>query len=74
MATAHEFFIVESEYGVVTAQKVRMEDDLHTIVVVVKELNPPDLAENRIVMVIRHVVRYDGREGVALECVDTALE
>ena len=51
-----------------------MEDDFDSVVVVVEELNSSNLVEDGIVGVVRHVVRRDRWERVALEGKYTAFE
>lgn len=51
-----------------------MEDDLHTVMVRVEELHSADLTQDRIRLVVRHVVRYYRRQRVALKSEDAPFE
>ena len=51
-----------------------MEHNLHAIVVVIEELHPADLAENRVAVIVSHIVRGDWREGVPFQSQDTTLQ
>lgn len=51
-----------------------MEDDLHAVVVVIEELNSADLVENRIVVIVGHVVGCHWGECVPLQRQDTTLQ
>lgn len=74
MASTDELLVVEAQNRIVRVQKVRMEDDLDAVVRAVEELDAADLIEDGVVGVVSHIVRRDGREGVALEGEDAALE
>ena len=74
VAAADELLVVHAQDRVVAVEEVGVEDDLDAVVRVVEELHAPDLGQNRVVVVVRHVVRRDGRERVPLEREDTALE
>lgn len=73
MASSHELFIIQSKNRVIRVQEVRMEDNLDTIVVSVEELHSPHLVQNRISAVVRHIVRRDWRERIALQCIDATF-
>ena len=51
-----------------------MEDNLDAIVVIVKELDSADLVENRISVVVNHIVCGDWRKGVSFESQDTTFQ
>lgn len=51
-----------------------MEHNLYTIVVVIEELDRTDLVENRIGMIVSHVVRGDWRESVPFQSQDATLQ
>ena len=74
MTTSDKLLVVQTEDRVVRVQKLGMEDDLDAILWAVEQLHSPDLAEDRVAGVIRHVVRDDWREGVSLEGEHTALQ
>ena len=74
VAAAHELLVVHAQDWVVAVEEVGVEDDLDAVMRVVEELHAPDLGQNRVVVVVRHVVRRDGRERVPLEREDAALE
>ena len=48
VATVYELLVVHTQDHVVAVQEVRVEDDL-------------DLGQNQVVVIVRHVVRRDGR-------------
>jgi hypothetical protein len=56
VASTNELLIVEPEDRVVTVQKVRVEDNLDAIVVMVEQFDTPNLVQNRVVGIVRHVV------------------
>jgi hypothetical protein len=51
-----------------------MEDNLDAIARSVEQLYAADLVENGVGRIVGHVVRYDGRERVALESKYAALQ
>lgn len=51
-----------------------MEHNLYAIVVVIEELHPADLVENRVGVIVSHIVRGDWRESVPFESQDTTLQ
>ena len=61
VAAAHELLVVHPQDRVVAVEEVGVEDDLDAVMRVVEELHAPDLGQNRVVVVVRHVVRRDGR-------------
>lgn len=74
MASTHELFVVQAEDGVVAVEEVGVEDDFDAVVFRVEELDAPDLVEDRVVGIIRHVVGRDGWERVSLESEDSSFE
>lgn len=74
MATTDELLVVQAEDGVVRVQEVRVEDDFDTVGSVVEELHAPDLVQNRVVVVVCHIVCRDRWQSVTLEGKDTTLE
>lgn len=66
MATSDEFFVVKPKDGVVGIEEIGVEDDLDAVLVVVEEFHTTDLAENRVIGIVGHVVRCHGWKGVAL--------
>jgi len=51
-----------------------MEHNLYAIVVVIEELDLADLSENRIIIIVSHVVRGDWRKSVPFQGQDTTLQ
>jgi len=51
-----------------------MEHNLYAIVVVIEELDLTNLIENRIGMIVSHIVRGDWRKSVPLQSQDAALQ
>jgi len=51
-----------------------MEHNLHAIVMVIEELHPADLVENRVVGIVSHIVRGDRRKSIPFQSQDTALQ
>lgn len=74
MAPSHEFFIVQSQYGIIAVQKVRMEDDLHAIVRVVEQLDATNLIQNRVVGVVLHVVGHNRRQRIPFQGENPAFQ
>ena len=74
MASTDEFFVVHAENGVVRVQEIGMEDNLDAVGLRVEELNAANLVQNRVVVVVRHVVGGDWRQSVALQSEDTTLQ
>ena len=56
-----EFLIVHTKNRVVRIEKIWMKDDLDAIMRCIEEPHTPDLIKDRVVRVIRHVVRRHGR-------------
>jgi hypothetical protein len=52
-----EFLIVHAKNRVVRIEKIWMKNDLDAVICRIEEPHTPDLIENRVVRVIRHVVR-----------------
>ena len=59
VATTYELLVVHTQDWVVAVQEVRVEDDLDAVARVVEELHALDLGQNRVVVIIRHIVRHD---------------
>ncbi len=74
MASSDKFFIVHAKDRVVRIEKVRMKDDLDAVIRRIEELHTPDLIENRVARVIRHVVCRHSGKGVAFECENAPLQ
>jgi hypothetical protein len=55
-----EFLIVHAKNRIVRIKKIWMKNDLDTVICRIKEPHTPDLIKNRVVRVIRHVVRRHG--------------
>lgn len=51
-----------------------MEHNLYAVVVVIEELHPADLIEDRVVVIINHIMRGDWRKSVPFQCQDTTLQ
>ena len=74
MAAANKFFVIETKNGVVGVQEVGMEHNLYAIVVVIEKLDLTDLIENRISMIVSHIVCGDWRKSVPFQSQDTTLQ
>ena len=74
MAAADELLVVHAENRVVAVQEVRVEHDLDTVMRVVEQLDASDLVEDRVIVVVGHVVCRHGRERVPLEREDPPLQ
>lgn len=74
MTTPHKLFIIQPQDRIVRVQKFGVEDNLDAIGGTVKQLHTADLVQDRVASIICHVVRYDRREGVALQRENTTLE
>lgn len=74
MTPSHEFLIIETQDWIARIQEIRMEDNLDAVRGRVEHLHAADLPENRVTCVVRHVVRYNGREGVALQSENATFE
>lgn len=74
MASADKLFVVHPKDGVVRVQEVGMEDDLNAVCLGIEHLYPANLTEDRVVVVVSHVVSSDRRQRVALQSEDTTLE
>jgi hypothetical protein len=71
MTTPHKFLIVQTKDWVVRIQEVRMENDFHTIVMLIVKLHPPYLAQDRVIRVIHHVMRHHRWKGVPFQGINT---
>lgn len=74
MRTAHELVVVERQDRVSGVQELGVKHDLNAVRGVVEQLHAADLVENRIFRIIRHVVRDDRRETMALHSEQPATE
>lgn len=74
MTSTDEFLVIETENGVVGAQKVGMENDLDPVMRVIEELHAANLVQDRVVRVVHHIVRRDRWETVPFERKDAAFE
>ena len=74
MASSHELLVVHAQDRVVAVQEVGVKHDLHAVLRVVEELHATDLVQDRVVRVVRHVVRRHWRQGVPLEREDAPLQ
>lgn len=66
MATSHEIIVVQGKDRVGGVQELRVENNLDTVRRVVEELNPSDLVQNGVFVVINHVVGNDRGESMSL--------
>jgi hypothetical protein len=61
VAPSDKFLIVHAKNGVICVQEIRVKDNFDAVICCVEELHTPDLIENGVVRVVRHVVcRYSG--------------
>jgi len=74
MAATNKLFVIKTKDGVVRVQEIGMEHNLYAIVVVVEELHPADLIENRIGVIVSHIVRRDWRKSVPFQSQDATLQ
>lgn len=74
MASPDELLVVEAEDRVVGVEELGVEDDLDPVRRTIEELHAADLVQDRVVRVVGHVVRRDGRERVAAEREHAPLE
>ena len=74
MTSSNKLFVIHTQDRVVGVQEFGVEDDLDTVVLLVEQLGPSDLVQDRIVGVVLHVVGGDGRQRVSLERKDSTLE
>jgi hypothetical protein len=74
VAATDKLFVIETKDRVVRVEEIGMEYNLDAIVVVVEELHPADLAENRIVVVVDHIVCGDWWKCVSFESQYTTLQ
>jgi len=61
VTTSDKLLVIQSKDRVVRVEELWVEDDLDPIGSSVEEFDPSDLAEDRIVGVVGHVVSRDGR-------------
>ena len=74
MTTSNKLFVIHTQDRVVGVQEFGVEDDLDTVTLLVEQLSPSDLVQDRIVGIILHIVGGDGRQRVSLERKDSSLE
>lgn len=74
MATPDKLLVVQAKDRVVGIEELGMKDDLDAVRAAVEQLHAPDLVQDRVVRVVRHVVRRHGRQRVAAQREDAALE
>jgi hypothetical protein len=74
VAATNKFFVIEAKDGIVRVEEIRMEYDLNAIIMIVEELYFADLVENRVVVIVNHIMRGDWRKGVSFESQDTTLQ
>lgn len=74
MTTPNKLFIIQTQDGVVTVQEFGVEDNLDPVFGPVEQLYPPELVQNRVICVIRHIVRDDRRQRVSLQGEHPSLE
>ena len=74
MTATDELLVVHTKDWVVAVQEVGMEHHLDAVRRVVEQLNATDLVQDRVIVVVGHVVCRHGRECVALEGEDSTLQ
>ena len=74
MAATNKFFVIETKDGVVRVKEIWMEHNLHAIIVIVEELHSADLVENRVGVIVNHIMCGNWRKGVSFESQDTTLQ
>ena len=74
MATSYEFLIVQAQNRIIGVQEIRVEDNLHSIIVSIEKLHAANLVQDRIIAIVEHVVCCNSRKRVALKSENTALE
>ena len=74
MTATNELFVIETKDGVVGVEEIGMEHNLHAIVMVIEELHPADLVENRVAVIVGHIVRGDWGEGVPFQSQDATFQ
>ena len=74
MAATDELLVVHTKDWVVTVQEIGMEHHLDAVRRVVEQLNAADLVQDRVIVVVGHVVCRYGRECVALEGEDSTFQ
>ena len=67
MAATDELLVVHTEDRVVAIQEVGMEHHLDAVRRVVEQLNATDLVQDRVIVVVGHIVCRHGRERIALK-------
>ena len=74
MGAAHKVIVVKRQHGVGRAQELGMENNLDAVRGMVEELYPADLVQNRVFMVVEHVVGNNGREPMPLHGEETTTK
>lgn len=74
MTSSDKLLVVHTQDRVVRVQELGVEDDLDPVVLLVEQLGPPDLVQDRIVGIILHVVGRDRGQRVPLERKHSTLE
>lgn len=74
MASTNELLIVQTQDRVVGVEEVRVEDHLDAIRGRVEQLHSPDLIQDGVTGIVRHIVRGDWWQSVPLEREDPTLE
>ena len=74
MTSAHKVIVIKAEERVGGGQELWVEDDLDTVRLAVEELTPAEAAEDRVQVIVNHVVRGDGRQVRRLGSEDAALQ
>ena len=74
MTSPHKLLIIQPQDRVIRIQEIRMEHNLHPIVMPIEQLHASNLVQNRVRTVVDHVVRHDRWERVPLEREDAAFE
>ena len=73
MASANKLLVVKAQNRVGTVQKVRMENNFHTIVAVIEQFDAANLGKDWIIRVVCHVMSDNRWKGISFQCKDTTL-
>ena len=73
MTSTNKLLIVKAQNRVATVQEVRMENDFHAIVAIVKQFDTTNLVKDWIVGVVGHVMSDNRGKRISLQCEDTTL-
>lgn len=74
MATSDEIIVVEGKNRVSRVEELGVEDDLDSVRRVVEQLHSSDLVQNRVLMIVDHVVGDDGRKSTSLHGEEATAE